>query len=689
MSNSEKFKSELETKEKNLRVSIEKTTKLTEDLERISNDNQRLAIENDKLAKDNDKLNKDLLASTKKLEGIAKTMKLPPENIAKLMKKSDDDQKAIDSYVEMNKELIMKNYNKDCEIDQLNAQLKTIKETTEEPLLKEIEELKKKSAMEKEQEILNSKKEKDQEILDLKKEILDLKKEKEQELMDFKEKFNKDKNEELNDLKAKLTQEKTQEISKILQEKNQETINAKKDPEIMTSIDEKNQQERNKLQEKDQEIVLLKKSLNELKEGLEAQIQLHNEELEVEKALLNQEIQEKTKDIEDLLINVYKLEKDQKSSMKKIELLESKLKEEENTHRITEDEEYNQNKQKTALISIMEKESEEKTKQILKFEAENLRLTKENHHLTNENLRLTKENLAFRSKSPNTTLDITGTSNFEDEDRKIHEIEDKYKSEAQFLRSEIERLTISEKSLKEELSKFSHSNEEKIVNISNCNSPTKGSFLAEQRMSLLSKNFEETLETPEKSNNRIEIPSIIETKTLDNNEVIIGNMRKTSSFLHKRNKSSNFDYQGLYEDLLRNYEELQRNYEGLLEEFSVISTKNKEIEDSKNIDTMIKEENQEKIEAFTRLLLEKDEELKRNKKEFLKETQMKLRLLEKIEEFEKKIESFENEKREIKENNDQIIKELKAENEELNQRLDEINNSKEKYIKSLIKFNFY
>ena len=173
---------------------------------------------------------------------------------------------------------------------------------------------------------------------------------------------------------------------------------------------------------------------------------------------------------------------------------------------------------------------------------------------------------------------------------------------------------------------------------------------------------------------RTELPSIIENKVFDNDQMIMGgeHSRKRSSFQqHRRNKSSNADYQELY----ANFEELKQHYENLQEEFSILSTKMREIEDNLNFERNLKQQLQDKIDEASIQMELMEEEVKKYKREYLRETQEKLKYLSKIRETENKIETLELEKRELKEANDQITKTLSKENEELKKKLEEINDS--------------
>ena len=554
--NIEKLKSENETKDKNLKSLTEKSSKLADELEkskkeveRVGKDNQRLTTSNEKLTKENKEL-------VKKLDGISKTLKLPQETIQKIAKKSEDDENTLSTYVAMNKELTAKKYDLECEIDHLKAELEKSSKSTEiEDLKKSFSEQINNLKQEKELDIVNLRKEKDQELLNYKIRSLQ---EKDKEIAEIKSNANQEKNQEISKLKAELISQKTKEVedlkAKFIAERNQELAAAtRKEQESTKGANEGQQEELNHakflLQQKDQEIETLKKTLFELNEGLLAQISLNNQDLEIEKALVGKELEEKNKDIQELLRSIENLEKDvqkakisQESAQKKIEELTKNLQEEEETHKKTEDENFSQNQQRTKLIEILEKDN---AKERLRFEAEIGRLVKEIDVL--------------KARLPNNnSLDITGTSSVEDEERRFRETEEKYKNEIKILRQELENNRIYNSNLQEQLENLKSNNEEKIVNISNCNSPKKSpSRAVENRISITRNLAEKPIEKPDENLenqiiSRIELPSIIENKVFDNDQMIIEHYRKGSSFQQHRRNKSNTDYQELYVNICRN-----------------------------------------------------------------------------------------------------------------------------------------
>lgn len=673
--NIEKLKSENESKDKNLRSLTEKSNKLADELEKSKKEIERISKDNQRLTASNEKLNKENTDLTKKLEGISKTLKLPQDTIQRIAKKSVDDENTLNTYIAMNKELTTKKYELESEIDRLKAELEKSSKSNEiEDLKKSFSEQINNLKQEKELDLANLRKEKDQELLKYKIKSVQ---EKDKEIAEIKSDANKEKDQEIAKLKVELNSQKTKEVedwkAKFIAERNQEFVAAtRKEQESTKGKIEGQQEELNQakmlLQQKDQEIETLKKTLLELKEGLQTEISLNNEDLEIEKALVRKELQEKNTDIQELMRNIENLEKEAKISQKKIEELTKSLKEEEKTHKTTEDENFSQNQQKTKLIELMEKDN---AKERLRFEAEIGRLVKEIDVL--------------KARLPNNnSLDITGTSSVEDDERRFRETEEKYKNEIMILRQELEKNRILNKNLHEQLENLKSNNEEKIVNISNCNSPMKSPSRAlESRVSITRNIAEKPLEKPDENFDnqiisRIELPSIVENKVFDNDQMIMGgeHYRKGSSFQqHRRNRSSNMDYQELYNKLVINFNELQQHYENNQEEFSILSTKMREMEDNQNVEKILKQQVQEKFDELSIQIEIKEEEVKKFKREYLKETQEKLKYMNKIREIETKIESLELEKRELKEASDQIAKTLSKENEELKKKLEDINDS--------------
>ena len=192
------------------------------------------------------------------------------------------------------------------------------------------------------------------------------------------------------------------------------------------------------LQQKDQEIATLRKSLIEIKDGLQTQINLYNEELEIDKALVREGVQEKIDEIQLLMLNIEKLEEDaqkakqsQELAQRKIESLAKTLQEKEEIQKRDQNEQLNRNKQ-------LDKENTENAKERLKLEAEIRRLSIEIDVLK---ARLTNNN----------SLDITGTSSVEDDERRHREIEEKSRNEIMILQQELENNRISNKNLHEQL----------------------------------------------------------------------------------------------------------------------------------------------------------------------------------------------------------------------------------------------